>query len=1653
MRKIKKLIATILTLAMTLSMTTITPVSAAENSFTPNNSYYAIVDENGNALKMREVGTTDRNKSVHSDGNIFENKVVGDTAFKIEKTENNQYKFRNEYKDGQLLKCQDDTTNIFSYGNGDGNANNLFDLVDAGNDQYYIKAIRDNGNKVYYLKVADDKAIERITEKSDATKFKFVEVEGILDSTVYIEHKATGKYIRFDGNKDKPVLVDGEASDGTISDDMRFEERINEEKANIINFKSKKYNLCFNSGKEETVLQEEGDKKDGWESIKFQPNGDGTISFIETKESKQFITVNAQNQMVRSNVTEPTDNEKFIIHGELPTTAVENVKVSDVEDTTATVSWDKLTDAIYSGFKVVATPKNVGTGKDSVTKETLDNKVTLTGLTKGTEYTIKVLTVKGTAPQSASDEVNVTTKNGPRPVVKDANMKAKQDGKNIKVSWDAIKDVTKYDVYRADSAFASYTKIGETNTNSYVDKTINSDKYKNYYKIVAINENGESDLSDEYTSLETTMFGKNMIFIAPTDDATKINTVVQDIFKLQNNSEEAQFTTRHYAIYYKPGDYTNTECIPVGFYTHIGGLGKTPYDVKLNNIEVPAYLDMIREPGGNYTDENQEKWRNATCNFWRSAENLSVVGTGDATVAAKVTEGKSINNYYPSKFNWGVAQAAPLRRVYSTRDVNYDWSNGWASGGYVADCYFEGSAQSTSQQQFFTRNSVIKGKANGTSLNNFFIGTDSQSLPNASNATALLNGNGFSDWNQSNNGSSGITTNITNTPESKEKPFLFLDDGEYKVFVPSLRKNTQGVSWSKDSMGEGKVMSLDEFYIADENDTAKEINKQLEDGKNIFFTPGQYHAEETIKVNNKNTIVLGTGMATIVADNENAAMEVADKDGITVSGLVFDAGKKSEYLLKVGDKDSKKDHKDDPMLLQDLFFRVGGTTTETTTASNAIVINSNDVISDHFWIWRADHGAGVDWEGTRSDYGLIVNGDRVHVYGLFDEHFNKNDVLWNGEYGETYFLQNEKCYDPISQEAWMSHEGLVNGYSAYKVSNKVKHHYAVGFGIYNVFINTGKNRDSKDVQIQLDNPIEVPNAEDVLIENACTQTFAKADGALQKFNYIINNVGESVSSGIDKNTGEKGEGWSRKHILNYRNGVCNRGTVQNPVTEKGLNPYNEKGDVDITELIKAYEDCDDKLDKSNIYTKDTFDPYKEIMDEIKPIYKNFKKDEENGTYTPHRLTQKEVTEKAKLIKDTYEALTIADADYTKLEKAYSEANIIRKSTDYKGQYYTEASKEAFDKAYKTAKTLMDDYENEKLLKATEQETIDNATKALNKAMNALTIDDADLKPLEKALEKANKIIKGDNYTKNKYVPVTKELFDYYYNLGNDLYKQKDELDKRSQSLIEARAANVLNGIDQLELMPASTGDLEKLIEFAENNIRDGEYFQNEYYINVAKFLDYLNKARMVIRNANINDQSEIDQTYQDLYDAIKSLKLKPADYERLNALRQQALDIVAGDDYINDRYTAVTLAFFNNEHSIAKVFSNDYMIPDQKQVDEEADKLDYAIKQLRLKDQTQPTDPGKDDGKKDDQTQPSDKTDDKKDETNPSDTSSKEDNSDKNKDQIDNGTQTGHKSEAKSSKSQSSKNVRTGDDQQIMGYIVLAGLAVVCLVALRKKHA
>lgn len=179
-------------------------------------------------------------------------------------------------------------------------------------------------------------------------------------------------------------------------------------------------------------------------------------------------------------------------------------------------------------------------------------------------------------------------------------------------------------------------------------------------------------------------------------------------------------------------------------------------------------------------------------------------------------------------------------------------------------------------------------------------------------------------------------------------------------------------------------------------------------------------------------------------------MATADADGIEIAGLLFDAGPEiSPVLLEVGPEGSKARHDQNPITLHDVFFRVGGAGVG--RAQTNLRINSNDVIVDHTWIWRADHSEGVGWTSNTSANGLVVNGDDVTVYGLFVEHHQQFQVLWKGNGGRTYFYQSEIPYDPPDQLSYSSAPGT-NGWASYKVADSVASHEAWGLGIYSVFI-------------------------------------------------------------------------------------------------------------------------------------------------------------------------------------------------------------------------------------------------------------------------------------------------------------------------------------------------------------------------------------------------------------------------------------------------------------------------------------------------------------------------------------------------------------------------------------------------------------------------
>ena len=265
-----------------------------------------------------------------------------------------------------------------------------------------------------------------------------------------------------------------------------------------------------------------------------------------------------------------------------------------------------------------------------------------------------------------------------------------------------------------------------------------------------------------------------------------------------------------------------------------------------------------------------------------------------------------------------------------------------------------------------------------------------------------------------------------------------MTSGNYFVMVPALRTDSAGTDWSGGKTA-GKSISINDFYIAHAGkDTASSINSALSSGKHLLLTPGIYHLESSINVTRPDTVVLGIGYPTLIPDKGTPAMKIANVNGVKVGALLLEASTTNcPTLLQVGEEGDMASHAADPTIIYDIFARVGGPGPGSTDAM--VTINSNDVIGDNAWLWRADHGAGATWDGAKNKHGVIVNGNNVIYYGLAVEHTQENQTVWNGNGGRLYFYQSEMPYDVPN--------GL-KGFASYKLGSAVTTHLAWGVGIY-----------------------------------------------------------------------------------------------------------------------------------------------------------------------------------------------------------------------------------------------------------------------------------------------------------------------------------------------------------------------------------------------------------------------------------------------------------------------------------------------------------------------------------------------------------------------------------------------------------------------------
>ncbi|UOE43613.1 OmpL47-type beta-barrel domain-containing protein [Agromyces larvae] len=579
---------------------------------------------------------------------------------------------------------------------------------------------------------------------------------------------------------------------------------------------------------------------------------------------------------------------------------------------------------------------------------------------------------------------------------------------------------------------------------------------------------------------DDSLFGPNVTIFDETWSVVDINAA------LQAASHEEEFSLNRHQFFFKPGTYgsaagqddplTATGIInsELGYYQSVSGLGASPEDVRINGA---IHVEPVRACEPNPWDCQQP---GSLTRFWRSMSNLTFnpiqqpVGIdADRPFPSGITS--------PHEMRFAVSQAAPLRRINIEGSLTVFGRVGeYASGGYLANSNVDGTVVTGSQQQWFTRNSTV-GTWDGGVWNMVFSGVD---------------GAPAHDFGPIEGGGTGNKTVVDETPINRESPFLYLDGDDYKVFVPKAKADTRGHDWSTDASA-GDSIAIDDFFIAKEGATAAELNAALASGKHLLITPGVYELDAPLHVDRADTVVLGLGYASLVPTAGTAAIEVGDVAGVKIAGLTVDAGlENSDVLVQVGPRGASVADATDPTTLTDVFIRVGGPWAGKATTS--IEVNSPNTLLDHIWAWRADHGDGVAWDANTGDHGVIVNGDDVTALGLFVEHYQKNQVIWNGDGGRTIFYQSEIPYDPPTQAAYMDGDRL--GFASYRVGDGVTSHLAQGLGVYSFFdqtINGGQD-------IRVESGIQTPKSKDVRFESM-TSVFLNGTGGI---NRIVNDAGE-----------------------------------------------------------------------------------------------------------------------------------------------------------------------------------------------------------------------------------------------------------------------------------------------------------------------------------------------------------------------------------------------------------------------------------------------------------------------------------------------------------------------------------------------------------------
>lgn len=264
---------------------------------------------------------------------------------------------------------------------------------------------------------------------------------------------------------------------------------------------------------------------------------------------------------------------------------------------------------------------------------------------------------------------------------------------------------------------------------------------------------------------------------------------------------------------------------------------------------------------------------------------------------------------------------------------------------------------------------------------------------------------------------------------------------------------------------------------------------------------------------------------------------------------------------------------------------------------------------------------------------------------------------------------------------------------------------------------------------------------------------------------------------------------------------------------------------------------------------------------------------------------------------------VASADYSAYDAAVLKANVLER------EYYKDLT--ALDAA------LSVDVSG---LSIAEQAIVDAQTKAIENALMALELKDADYSAYNVAVEKANAL------DKNLYTDTTE--------LDKLLAEDISGLTILDQDIVDNQTVAIEEALKNLVFKPADYTEYNKAIEQA--NTLDRSLYQD---------LTALDEALAVeVSGKNITEQAEVDAQTQAILNAISALVYKPADYSEV----ERAIASVPEDlsVYTDESVSVLQEALNSVDYSLN--------ITEQETVDGYAKAITDAVNSLELKPVTPP---------------------------------------------------------------------------------------------------